>query len=73
MEQAAANAEFALAGEEEGWVATHQDPSSTAAGSSAGGQASAAGGAGAAAPGGDDDIPDLNELELNAAADEVGT
>jgi hypothetical protein len=88
--------EFALGGDEEGWVATHQDPAGKAAGAAA--KAAAGGGeddiptleedpptqpAAAAAAGGsssqpaagrggdDDDIPDISELELAAAEDEV--
>jgi hypothetical protein len=49
--------EFALGGDEEGWVATHQDPGSAAAGSSA-----------AAAAAQEDDIPDLDAEEAPTAA-----
>jgi hypothetical protein len=49
--------EFALGGDEEGWVATHQDPGSAAAGSSS-----------AAAASQEDDMPDLDAEETPAAA-----
>jgi hypothetical protein len=66
------NAEFALGGDEEGWVATHQDPAA-AASQSAEGSGGASGSGGAAGRKDDDDIPDLNELELDAEDDEVSS
>ncbi|GFH15703.1 autophagy-related protein 3, partial [Haematococcus lacustris] len=81
----ACNAEFALGGTEEGWVATHKDPaaadSTQAAADSAipsiddsevpGRIPGPAPVAAAAAPRVDDDIPDISELELAAADDEA--
>ncbi|KAJ9510187.1 hypothetical protein QJQ45_015660, partial [Haematococcus lacustris] len=81
----ACNAEFALGGAEEGWVATHKDPaaadSTQAAADSAipsiddsevpGRIPGPAPVAAAAAPRVDDDIPDISELELAAADDEA--
>jgi hypothetical protein len=70
-----ASSEQALGGDEEGWVATHTSQQGAHA---AGAAASAAPGQGAsptaARPskaGDDDDIPDISELELAAADDEV--
>mmetsp|Transcript_30646 Transcript_30646/g.78256 ORF Transcript_30646/g.78256 Transcript_30646/m.78256 type:complete len:314 (-) Transcript_30646:268-1209(-) len=71
------NSEFALGGDEEGWVATHNDPNAAPARKAAGDDAipsidDAAGSApSAAAAGGDDDIPDISELELGGAQDEA--
>ncbi|KAF6262497.1 autophagy protein [Scenedesmus sp. NREL 46B-D3] len=53
--------EFALGGDDEGWVATHQDPGS------------AGGAAAAAAAGQEDDIPDLDAEEPGAAAAAAGS
>ncbi len=68
--------EFALDGDDDGWTATHKDPTSDKrAGEqqdadlpSIDGPSGTAGGTGDAA-GSDDDIPDISELELQ---DEVG-
>jgi hypothetical protein len=56
LEKYDSKSEFALGGDEEGWVATHKDPGSAAAGSSA------------AAAAQEDDIPDLDAEENPAAA-----
>lgn len=71
------NSEFALGGDDEGWVATHNDPNAAPArkggdeaipsiDEAAGGAANTAGAAGM-----DDDIPDISEMELGGADDEV--
>ena len=75
--------EFALAGDDEGWVATHQDPGAAGA---AGGSGNAADDipdldeapaqqqtATAAAASGEDDVPDISELEIVEPDDEVRT
>ena len=70
--------EYALAGDEEGWVATHSDPANRAEvedipnmGGPEGGTSAAGRGPTPAAADDDDDIPDINELELQAEEDEV--
>lgn len=71
------NTEFALGGDEDGWVATHRDPALPAQ-PGTGDDAipsiddDEAGGKGAEA-GGEEEIPDISELELGAENDEVGT
>lgn len=69
--------EFALAGDEEGWVATHQDPQGDVAAAAAAEEDildlddphPAASNQGVRAE--DDDVPDISELELVEPDDEV--
>lgn len=72
MENYNPNSEFALNGDEDGWVATHSDPAANSKTSeeeipSIDDHVAHGPGAGA---GKDDDIPDISELDL--ADDEVG-
>jgi hypothetical protein len=81
VEQYDPASEFALGGDEDGWVATHQNPAADrkpgqpeeeipsmedeAAGTAAGANT------GAAAD--EEDIPDMGDLDLDEPADEVGS
>lgn len=77
MEKYDPKGEFALAGDEEGWVATHQDPKADTAAAAAAEQdildlddpEPAASNQGVRAD--DDEVPDISELELVEPDDEV--
>mmetsp|Transcript_2151 Transcript_2151/g.3487 ORF Transcript_2151/g.3487 Transcript_2151/m.3487 type:complete len:308 (+) Transcript_2151:85-1008(+) len=81
FEQYNPNSEYALGGDEEGWVATHKapvqagaaaaTPDTEGASSSQGPSTSGATSPQPSPANADDDIPDISELELGAANDEA--
>ena len=63
--------EYALSGEEDGWVATHSDPHAATEGAEHVPNMDADDEAGGTGGKEDEDIPDISELEIQAEEDEV--